>query len=184
MGLKLKQRDAECRLRIASDGFLLQIGRGDRDLYLHMRDRIVQFFEEQDRWIKFIPQVETEEIEDRTQELMFRSKKVIQFGKQFILTFSFELDNAKLLKLKGLFTSNFHNSQFIGSIENEIPDKAFMVRTTDLRGGGDAMLSAEVGSNRASITPLVTSRIRTLERLYRVVQEKFDVDASLVPPQS
>jgi len=184
MDLKVKRRDAECRVRIASDGFLAQIGRGERDLYLHMRSRIIRFFEEQDGWIKFIPAVETEEIEDAAHRFRFKSKKVVQFGKPFLLSFSFELDRVSLLKLKGLFTSGFHRSQFIGTVESETPDKAFTVRTTDLRGGGDAMLTAEVGSERASVTPLITTKIRTLERIYKVVREKFDVDAGFIAPKS
>ena len=184
MDLELKRGDAECRARIASDGFLSQVGRGERDLYLGLKGHLLRFFEEQDEWVKSMPRVQTEEIEDREHALKFESKKIVQFGKPFVLNLSFELDRERLLKLRGLFTSNFHQSQFIGTIEREVPDKSFTVRTTDLRGGGDAILGAELGSRTASITPLVTTKIRTLERIYKVVLEKFDVDADLVGPKS
>ena len=184
MDLVMKRKENECRVRIATDGFLAQIGRGERDLYLHMRNRIVQFFEEQDGWVKFMPTVEPEEKEDAAHALKFRSKRVVQFGKTFLLTFGFELNKMHLLKLKGLFTSNFHRSQFIGTVENEVAEKSFIVRTSDLRGGGDAIVTAEVGSSTSSIVPLISSKIRTLERIYKVVQEKFDVDAVLVPPKT
>lgn len=184
MDLELRRGDAECKVRIASDGFLSQVGRGKRDLYLVMRSRLLRFFEEQDEWVKYMPRVQTEEIEDRERALRFESKKIVQFGKPFLLNLSFELDSQSFLKLKGLFTSNFHQSQFIGTIESEVPDKSFRVRTTDLRGGGDVILGAELGSRTASITPLVTTKIRTLERIYKVVLEKFDVDADLVGPKS
>lgn len=45
-------------------------------------------------------------------------------------------------------------------------------------------MTAEVGSSTSSIVPLISSKIRTLERIYKVVQEKFDVDAVLVPPKT
>lgn len=182
MDIELKHEDTECSVRIASDGFICQIGRGDRDLYLNVRDRLIRFFEEQDRWLKFIPQVQIEHIEAKEQGLEFTSKKVSQFGKPFLLTLSFEPDNLQLLKLKGLFTSNFHGSGFIGTVEME-DDMTFTVRTTDLNGGGDLMIEAKLGSKTVSIVPLTTTKIRTLERAYKIILEKFDVDADLLEPK-
>ncbi len=183
MDFKLKEGSSECKIRIASDGYLSQIGRGDQELYYRIRERVLQFFEGQDKWTKFIPRVEREEVSDAKKVTSFKSKKPTQFGKPFLVEFNFHLDKISLLKLKGLFTSNFHGSQFIGTVENEVQDRSFVVRTSDLRGGGDAMLRAEIDSSLASVIPLMTTKIRTLERIYRVLLEKFDVDSELTAPK-
>lgn len=183
MDLRLKRGKDECRLRINSHGYLSQVGRGERELYSDVRNRLMKFFEEQDGWVKFLPTSEKEEFRDIEHELSFKSTKV-HFGRAFQLRFSFALDENSLLKLKGLFTSNFHASQFIGTVETEIPEKSFRIRSSDLNGGGDAIVAAQVGSAIAYITPLVNTRIRTLERIYKTILNKFDVDADLVGPRS
>jgi hypothetical protein len=180
--LLIRSGQKKCKIRINIEGFLSQVGKGDWKIYMDVREKLLQFLEKQEGWKKYFPKIETEEIEDEEKGIIIRSKKIVQVGRPFVIKLSSNFDVSSLSKFKVLFTSNIRESQFVGSVEKETPDEAFMIKTTDLRGGGDALITAEIGKSDVIISPTATTSIRTLERIYRVILEKFDVDAIFVGP--
>jgi hypothetical protein len=92
------------------------------------------------------------------------------------------LDDKEYEKLKRIFVSNAKKSGFSGIVEDEIEKVSFVVRSTDMKGGGDIMITSKVGEKTITLDPLPSTTIRCLEKLYRIIIEKFDAKALLIEP--
>jgi hypothetical protein len=174
--------DKTCNLWINTSGEILQTA-GSREIFFDVRERLLNSFEQEMKWEKYIPLIESRIVEDKEKAITIRGPKVWQKGRPFFVRLSKPFKSEEYEKLKGIFILNARKSGFVGVVEQEEKDRFFVARTTDTKGGGDAMITANVGHTDITIDPLPFTKIRTLEKIYRIILEKFDAKALLVEPQ-
>jgi hypothetical protein len=177
--LRITQAQKECKLSVTTAGGIYQRS-GDKELFENVRQRIIQILEKEVECVRYFPQITTKLIEKEGTKII--KPEVVQKGVSFVIRLSKTLDEEKYEKLKGLFVWNAKNSGFVGIVEDEIKNLSFIVRTTDLKGGGSILLKAEVGKDKITIDPLPITTIRCLQKLYKVILEKFDTKACLLIP--
>jgi hypothetical protein len=175
--------DRSCVLWINTLGQILQAG-GVRDIFYDVRDRLLSLFDNQMRWELYIPIVEPQVFEDKKKGIVIRGERVIRRGRPFSIRLSKPFEEKEIVKLKGIFTQNIKKSGFIGVVEEEIEKKSLLIRTTEMLGGGDAIIIATVGKDKLIIEPQPTTTLRVLEKIYKVILEKFDTKAVFIEPKA
>ncbi len=172
-----------CSLWINTAGEISQVA-GSREIFHRVREQILDIFENQMKWEKYIPKIEPQVIRDEEREITIRGRKEARKGGIFVTKLSKPFEKKRYEVLKSLFTSNAKNSEFVGTVEEEDEEKkSFAVRTTDMKGGGDASITARVGESSIPIHPLPTTSLRVIEKIYKVILEKFDTKAILESPK-
>lgn len=180
VNLRISSGQRECKLSITTLGGIYQRS-GSKEIFNNIRQCVIEILEKQVERVKYLPQIETKVIEKEGVRIV--KPEIIQKGATFILRLSKPLEESDYEKLKGIFIWNARKSGFIGNIEDEIKNRSFVIRTTDTKGGGSILLRAEVGRNDILIDPLPTTTLRCLQKLYRVILEKFDTKAKLFEPK-
>lgn len=178
--LRITSGQRECKLSITTSGGIYQRS-GSKEIFNDIRQRVIEILEKQTEWVRYFPRVETKVVEKDGIRIV--KPEITQKGASFVLRLSRPLQEKDYEKLKGIFVWNAKKSGFIGNVEDEIRNKSFVVRTTDMKGGGSVLLRAEVGKNDILVDPLPTTTIRCLQKLYRVILEKFDTKARLFEPK-
>lgn len=174
-------RTKSSRIRLEIDGKLRQIQRGDKDIYREVRGKVLNFLIENFEEItKNIPASHVDEFKDSETGIRIVSKRILQQSSPILVELSREISDADYLRLEGLFTKNFRQSRFLGYVERENPKSSCLICTTDMLGGGDAMIQIEIKKDNLQIHPVPTTTIRTINRIYYTLLEKFDVDSILV----
>jgi hypothetical protein len=181
--LRITMEDRSCVLWINTLGQILQAG-GVRDIFYDVRDRLLSLFDNQMRWELYIPIVEPQVFEDKKKGIVIRGERVIRRGRPFSIRLSKPFEEKEIVKLKGIFTQNIKKSGFIGVVEEEIEKKSLLIRTTEMLGGGDAIIIATVGKDKLIIEPQPTTTLRVLEKIYKVILEKFDTKAVFIEPKA
>lgn len=169
-----------CRIRIDIDGRLRQIQRGDKDLFLEMRKRVLNYLSvKNEEILRSIPVSRIKVVEDSETETEMVSKEIIQQSKPILIKLGKEIDSTGFNKTIGLFTQNFCHSNFLGTIEKK-SESLCLIHTTDIAGGGDALVEIPISKDTIIIHPTTTTGSRTIDRIYHTVLEKLDVDSILV----
>jgi hypothetical protein len=177
--LKILSGQKTCEISITTLGEIHQIA-GSRELFHDVRQRVINIMKEHIEWARFFPSVRVQEIEEKGVSIC--GTKLVQRGRPFIIELSKPLDDKEYEKLKRIFVSNAKKSGFSGIVEDEIEKVSFVVRSTDMKGGGDIMITSKVGEKTITLDPLPSTTIRCLEKLYRIIIEKFDAKALLIEP--
>ena len=166
-----------CKIRIEINGRLGQIGKGDTDIFLETRERILKFLSNQvEKTALSTPTSRIETIEDPQSQTKIVSREIIQEPHPVIIKLSGPIDLSIHKKIVGLFTQDMRGSGFFGTIERK-SDSESKVRTTDTQGGGDAILNIQLGKDFLLISPESTTTARIVDRIYHVILEKVDVDS-------
>jgi len=168
-----------CRIRINIDGRLSQVQRGDKDIFLEVRKRVLNFLSKKSEEVLYsIPVSQIETVEDPKSGTKIISKKIIQQSKPILIKLRKEIDRSDYNKIIGLFTRNFRQSNFFGAIEKQ-SESLCLVRTTGADGAGDALVEIPLAKDTIFIHPQPTTTPRTVDRIYRTILEKLDVDSIL-----
>ena len=168
-----------CRIRIEINGKLDQLGRGDTDIFREVRDRVLKFLENQiEKTLLSTPTSRIEVKKDAKSQTEIVSREITQLPQPIVIKLSKPIDTSMQKRIVGLFTQNVRNSSFFGTVEWKSEAEG-VVRTTDAQGGGDAILSIQIGKDFLMISPLLTTTARTVDRIYHVILEKADVDSIL-----
>lgn len=168
-----------CRIRINIDGRLSQVQRGDKDIFLEVRNRILNFLSKKNEEVlRSIPVSQMETVEDPKTGTKIISKKIIQQSKPILIKLSKEIDVRDYNKIIGLFTQNFRQSNFFGAIEKQ-SGSLCLVRTAAADGAGDALVEFQQAKDTVFIHPQPTTTPRTVDHIYRTILEKLDVDSIL-----
>lgn len=168
-----------CRIRIEIDGKLSQVGKGDSDIFLEIRNRVLKYlFEQVEKTFVSTPVDQIEVVKDPESGIEIVSREIVQQPKPILIKLSNPLDNSTCKKMLGLFTQNFYASNFFGITERESASEV-MIRTTDAQGGGDAILEIPLSKDFVRVRPLSTTTVRTVNRIYHTILQKIDVDAIL-----
>jgi hypothetical protein len=169
-----------CRIRINIDGRLSQVQRGDKDIFLEVRNRVLNFLSKKSEEVLYsIPVSQIETVEDQKTGTKIISKKIIQQSKPILIKLSREIDVSDYNKIIGLFTRNFRQSNFFGTIERQ-SDSLCLVRATSADGAGDALVEIPLAKDTIFIHPQPTTTPRTVDHIYRSILEKLDVDSIFV----
>lgn len=168
-----------CRVRINIDGRLSQVQKGDKDIFLEVRNRVLNFLSKKSEEVLYsIPVSQMETVEDPKTGTKIISKKIIQQPKPILIKLGKEIDVNDYNKIIGLFTRNFRQSNFFGTIEKQ-SDSLCLVRTTGADGAGDALVEISLAKDTVFIHPQPTTTPRTVDRIYHIILEKLDVDSIL-----
>jgi len=178
--LRIISGQKTCNLWVRTSGQIYQTA-GSKELFHDIRQRLIRIMEKQTEWAQYFPLAEAQEVEEKG--VTIRGAKLVQRGRPFVIKLSKPFEEREYDKLKGIFVFNAKRSGFIGTIEDEVKKASFIVRATDTRGGGDAIITAKVGGDNIVIDPLPSTTVRCLEKIYRVIIEKFDTKALLIEPQ-
>lgn len=168
-----------CKIRLEMDGKLSQVGKGDNDIFLEIRKRVLTYLLNQaEKALLSTPTDQIEIIKDRESGIEITSREIVQQSKPIVVKLSYPIDHMTRNKLLGLFTHSFGDSKFFGTTENE-SESGILIRTTDTQGGGDAVLEFFLLKDLITIYPQPTTTIRTVARIHNIVLQKIDVDALL-----
>jgi len=168
-----------CGIRIDIGGKVSQIRRGDKEIFLEIRNRILKFlktkYEElHDR----LPQSQIEELEDEKTRTTMISKKIVRQPVEYVVKLTRNIEPIDCKRIIGLFAGNFCRSGFFGIVERE-SNSFCLVRTTNITGGGEALIEIPLSKDVILVHPLPTTTTRTLDTIYRTILEKLDVDSIL-----
>ncbi len=170
-------RERTCKIRIEIDGRLSQVGRGDSDIFLEVRKQVLEYLITQcEKTLMSIPISQIEVIQDPESGTEMVSKKMVQQSRPILIKLSNPIDPSTYRRIVGLFTQNFRHSNFFGTVERTSESESIL-RTTDVEGGGDALLKILRSEDVIFVNPLPTTTVRTVNRIYRVILEKVDVDS-------
>ncbi|HUW48092.1 MAG TPA: hypothetical protein VMW36_05045 [Patescibacteria group bacterium] len=168
-----------CKIRIDIRGKLDQIGKGDTDIFREVRGKVLKFLENQiEKTMLSTPTSRIEVKKDAKSQTEIISREITQLPKLIVIKLNKQIDVGTQKRIVGLFTQNILDSGFFGTIEWK-SDAESVVRTTDAQGGGDAILSIQIGKDFLLISPLSTTTARTIDRIYHMILEKVDVDSIL-----
>lgn len=169
-----------CRIRLEINGKLRQVHRGDKDIFREVRANVIKFLITRfENVAERIPISQIEEFKDSETGIQIISKNILQQSSPILVKLSRKVSNADYLRLKGLFSQNFRESKFLGAVEREISESSCLIRTTDMLGGGSALIQVDINKDNILIHSLPTTTIRTIDRVYHTFLEKFDVDSIL-----
>jgi len=182
VNIRVPSGQKTCTMWINTSGQILQTA-GDRDIFYEIREKVLQIFNAQAKWENYIPVVETQVVRDEEKRVTIRGEKFLRRGRRFAIELSKPIEERDYEKLKGLFIYNVKESGLVGIVEDEIMEKSFVTRTTGMKGGGDVVLTANVGRNDIVVDPQPSTTLRIIEQVYKAILEKFDTKATLVEPE-
>jgi hypothetical protein len=172
-------KERTCKIRMEIDGKLSQVGRGDSDIFLEVRNRVLKYLSTQcEKTLLSTPSSRIDVVEHAESGTKIISKEITQPSEPILIKLSRPVDQSAYRKIVSIFTQNSLHSNFFGIVERESETES-LIRITDAEGGGDALLQIHFSKDLILINPLSTTTIRTLNRIYHVILEKLDVDTIL-----
>jgi len=170
-----------CTLRINKSGSIRQTS-GDLKIFHEVRDYFLDEFKNEMKWAEYIPRIEPKITRDEDRNITFYTQIESRKGRLFNIDLNKPVEEKGYKNLKLLFTKNIEKSGFVGTVEQEL-ENSFSVRTTDIRGGGEAIIVVKIGQKEIQIIPLPTTTLRVLDEIYHTILEKFDVRAIFKTPK-